>query len=102
MLNFTIALLLLAVVIIVLSIVPAFVGTLVLYHTLVRSKKAPADTSNRIGHLRLVWFALTREDMFADLWRRKSATVGCDTFAKAFPWLQMDEAEAVSHDHDGR
>lgn len=54
---------------------PAIVGLLVIYHVFVRGKRSPADKSNRINHLRLVWFALTREDKFAGL----------------FPWLKNDE-----------
>jgi len=54
---------------------PAIVGLLVVYHVFVRGKRSPADKSNRINHLRLVWFALTREDEFVGL----------------FPWLKNDE-----------
>lgn len=57
---------------------PLLIGLLTLYH-LVRSKRAPADTSNRINHIRLWWFALTREDKFVDL----------------FPWLRRDEWDNV-------
>lgn len=59
--------------------VPGLLGLLVIYHVFVRRKKAPADKSNRINHLRLVWFALTREDEFTEL----------------FPWLRKDEMENV-------
>ena len=54
---------------------PAIVGLLVIYHVFIRGKQSPADKSNRINHLRLVWFALTREDEFVGL----------------FPWLKNDE-----------
>tara|TARA_R100000406_G_C3044058_1_gene106880 strand:+ start:248 stop:475 length:228 start_codon:yes stop_codon:yes gene_type:complete len=56
-------------------ILPAALGTLVLFHTLVRKKSPPVGESNRINHFRLVWFALTREDKFV----------------KLFPWLSKDE-----------
>lgn len=56
----------------------ALIGLLTFYH-LTRSKRAPADTSNRINHIRLWWFALTREDKF----------VG------QFPWLAKDEWENI-------
>jgi len=69
----------LLVIIIFLLLIPSSVGFLVLFHVFVRGKKAPADTSNRINHLRLIWFALNREDLFADL----------------FPWLKNDEFENV-------
>lgn len=55
---------------------PALIGLFTLYH-LLRSGKPPADVSNRINHIRLWWFALTREDRF----------VG------QFPWLRNDEWE---------
>lgn len=61
-------------------ILPATLGTLVLFHTLVRTKKSPADSSNRINHIRLVWFALTREDKFVNL----------------FPWLKNDEWDNIN------
>lgn len=60
-----------------LMVLPAIVGLLVVYHVFVRGKRSPADKSNRINHLRLVWFALTREDEFVGL----------------FPWLKNDEWE---------
>lgn len=66
--------------IIVLMILPTALGSLMLFHTLVRPKTPPADTSNRINHLRLVWFAMTREDKFAD----------------QFPWMKKDEWNNVN------
>lgn len=62
---------------------PALLGTLVIYNVFVRGKRSPADKSNRINHLRLVWFALTREDKF----------VG------QFPWLKNDEWENMHGDN---
>jgi len=56
---------------------PFCLGMLVLYHVLIRSKKEPCDESNRINHIRLFWFALTREDKFVDTFR----------------WLRNDEWE---------
>ena len=58
---------------------PAAIGLLFIFHVFVRSKKPPADTSNRINHFRLAWFALTREGLFVDL----------------FPWLKNDEYDNV-------
>lgn len=52
----------------------ALIGAFTLYH-LCRPKKAPADESNRINHIRLWWFALTREYAFVEM----------------FPWLKRDE-----------
>jgi len=61
-------------------LVPASLGMLVLYHVFIRSKTKPADTSNRINHFRLVWFALTREELFV----------------KLFPWLKKDEIDNIT------
>ena len=58
---------------------PAAIGLLFIFHVFVRSKKPPADTSNRINHFRLVWFAMTREGLCVDL----------------FPWLKHDEYDNV-------
>jgi len=59
---------------------PSVLGLLVIFHVFVRSKNPPADTSNRINHFRLVWFALTREGLFVGL----------------FPWLKNDEYDNVT------
>ena len=56
----------------------ALLGALLVYHV-ARPQKAPADASNRINKIRLVWFAMTREEMFAP----------------HFDWLRRDEAENV-------
>lgn len=57
---------------------PALVGLFTMFH-LFRSGRPPTDSSNRINRIRLWWFALTREDLFVDL----------------FPWLTRDELENV-------
>jgi hypothetical protein len=57
-------------------IFPALIGLFVIYHT-VRPQKAPADSSNRINKIRLLWYALTREN---DL-------------ARAIGWLRLDESK---------
>lgn len=59
--------------------IPFAFGTFILYHVLIRNKKSPADKSNRINHLRLVWFATSREEMFVEL----------------FPWMKKDEKENI-------
>lgn len=52
--------------------VPALIGLFVLFHVL-RQQKHPADASNRINKIRLIWFALTREHLIARYveWLRK-------------------------------
>jgi hypothetical protein len=62
-----------------LGCVPAIFGSLMLFHVFIRKKSAPVDKSNRINHLRLVWFAMTRETLFVEL----------------FPWLKNDEYDNV-------
>lgn len=57
---------------------PALLGSLLIWHV-ARPQRSPADTSNRINKVRLVWFALTREELFAP----------------HFAWLRRDEAENV-------
>jgi len=42
-----------------------------------KSQKAPADASNRINHIRLWWFALTRPELFTE----------------TFPWMKKDELD---------
>lgn len=49
-------------------------GFLVLIH-IAKPKKLPMDESNRINHIRLIWFALTRPEIFVD----------------KFEWLKNDE-----------
>ncbi len=56
------------------TILPALIGLFILFHVF-RGQRSPADTSNRINKIRLLWFVLTREDLF----------VG------TFPWLKHDE-----------
>lgn len=46
---------------------------------IMRGKRLPMDESNRINHIRLVWFALTRPELF----------VG------TFSWLKNDELKNV-------
>ena len=62
-------------------------GLLVIVLTLGVPKKSPMDNSNRINHLRLVWFALKSPHKFVDL-RTKDGEM-------AFPWLLRDEGDNV-------
>lgn len=56
-------------------------GLFVVWH-IARPQRAPADTSNRINKVRLLWFALTREELFVSV----------------FPWLRRDEAANMQRD----
>ena len=62
-------------------------GLLVMVKTLIIPKKAPMDQSNRINHLRLVWFALKSPHKFVGLNDERGEP--------AFPWLRRDESENV-------
>jgi hypothetical protein len=62
-----------------LLLVPGLIGLLVIWHV-ARPQRSPADTSNRINKIRLLWFALTREELFADV----------------FPWLRRDEHDNIT------
>ncbi len=55
------------------------IGLFIIYH-IARPQQDPADTSNRINKIRLLWFALTRENLFTSV----------------FPWLKHDELDNVS------
>lgn len=46
---------------------------------IIRGKKFPMDKSNRINHIRLVWFSLTRPELFVH----------------TFAWLRNDELDNV-------
>lgn len=53
------------------------IGLFFIIKVLFLPMKAPADKSNRIAHLRLVWWSITRPE----------------EFVKQFPWLARDEKE---------
>ena len=42
-----------------------------------KAKRLPMDTSNRINHVRLVWFSVTRPELFVN----------------SFQWLKHDELD---------
>ena len=47
--------------------------------SLLKSKRLPMDQSNRINHIRLLWFVLTRPELFVN----------------SFDWLRHDELDNV-------
>lgn len=57
------------------------VGMFTFWHV-VRPQKYPADKRNRINKIRLYWFAMTREDLFAD----------------EFEWLNRDDLENIRYE----
>ena len=58
----------------------ALIGLFVIVKVLFMPMKKPADNSNRIAHLRLVWWALNRPERFVNL----------------YPWLMRDEHENIN------
>jgi len=69
----------LALLLIAFMIVPALMGLLVFTNIFIMNKKPPMDESNRINHLRLIWWAITKPH----------------TFVHLYPWLKNDEGENV-------
>ena len=57
---------------------PGLLGLFILFH-IFRAQRPPTDASNRINKIRLLWFVLTREELFVPL----------------FPWLTSDEYDNV-------
>lgn len=55
------------------------IGMLVLFH-LMKPMKEPADTSNRIAHIKLFWLCLNKPHIFVD----------------AFPFLKNDVEENLN------
>jgi hypothetical protein len=80
---------------IVLMIVPALVGVAVVWQTLVMPKKAPMDKSNRINHIRLVWFSIAHPQKFVGLEKKDERPMRQGYYVYAFPWLTKDEQENV-------
>lgn len=62
-----------------LFMLPFSVIGLVVIAQIVRSPPPPVDESNIINRIRLVWFALTRQELFVGL----------------FSWLKRDELDNV-------
>lgn len=83
-------------------IVPiGLVGIYTLLYVLVLPMKAPADTSNRIAHLRLIWTALKAPEVFENKrglshWSLYWDTVHCaENYVDEFPWLMLDERDLL-------
>lgn len=57
---------------------PLLLGLFIIFHIL-RPQRQPADRTNRLNKVRLLWFCLTREELFVN----------------TFPWLTRDELENV-------
>jgi len=69
-------------------------GLFILFRTLVQTKKAPMDSSNRLNHLRLVWFTVNAPHQFVKLYYKTDINGEYD-WVRAFPWLERDEGDNV-------
>lgn len=49
--------------------------------SLFKAKRLPMDQSNRINHIRLLWFVITRPELFVD----------------SFSWLKRDELDNMNN-----
>ncbi|PPC86681.1 MAG: hypothetical protein CTY37_05345 [Methylotenera sp.] len=63
------------------SVFLSSIGLLTLIY-LIKPKKLPMDESNRINHIRLWWFVITRPELFV----------------REFAWLQFDELDNINKD----
>lgn len=68
-------------------------GLFVLVVTLILPKKSPMDTSNRLNHLTLVWYALSQPQTFVELYycETDEDAPDCGVHKLAFPWLMRDQ-----------
>ena len=66
----------------ILAMLPMWLIGMFIFIQLIRSKKSPMDKSNRINHIRLIWFALTRPELFV----------------AEFPWLKQDELDNLKQE----
>lgn len=69
-------------------------GAFVLFKTLVQPKKAPMDKSNRLNHVRLVWFTLNAPQDAVELYKYDPEDPK-GPYVQAFPWLERDEGDNV-------
>lgn len=68
----------------------ALFGSFIFYKIIAEEKKKPMDKSNRINHLRLVWFTLNAPHRCVELYYKEN-----DEWKPAFPWLKRDEGDNV-------
>lgn len=73
-----ITLIVLAIVLALSGIIATFIGFVTLMQ-FARNKLPPADESNRINHIRLWWFVITRPELFVN----------------TFPWMKNDEYDNI-------
>lgn len=65
----------------IIAMLPMWLLGTFIFIQLARSKKSPMDKSNRINHIRLFWFALTRPELFTE----------------EFEWLKNDEFDNITN-----
>lgn len=76
------------------GIICTLLGLFVLFKTLVQPKRPPMDSSNRLNHLRLVWFTLNAPHDAVELYRYDPEDPK-GPYVQAFPWLERDEGDNV-------
>lgn len=76
------------------GIICTLLGLFVLFKTLVQPKRPPMDSSNRLNHLRLVWFTLNAPQDAVELYRYDPEDPK-GPYVQAFPWLERDEGDNV-------
>ena len=67
---------------IILASLPFSAIGLFMTYQVIRTQRSPADNSNRFNKVRLVWFAMTREELFVGTFR----------------WMKNDELENVTYE----
>jgi hypothetical protein len=82
-------------------------GLFVFVWVFIMPKDLPMDESNRINHLRLVWFCLIKPQYFATLHEEvvlpdpEDPEHAVAYYYPAFPWLLLDEGEVVGLSEHG-
>lgn len=81
------------------GVMMTLLGLLTFMWIFIKPKKAPMDSSNRIAHMRLYWFALTKPHMFVNLYEQIGEGEEAEYFP-AFWWLRMDEEDILDEIED--
>lgn len=68
-----------ALILLIIAMLPLWALGVFVFVQLLKPAKLPADKSNRINKIRLVWFALTRPELFV----------------REFAWLKNDELDNI-------
>lgn len=61
----------------ILSVIPFWLIGFLVFFYVAKGKRFPMDESNRINHIRLIWWSITKPEYFTD----------------TFEWLKKDEGD---------